>query len=403
MRRVVITGAGCISPLGHDLPATWRGLAAGQCAIGPVDQVPTEKLGIKIAAEVRDFDANAHFDEKRLSILDRFSQFTLVAAREAVAASGIEFSDELSARTAVIIGTGAGGMGTIDASFKRLYEDGKRRIFPLTIPRLMVSAATSHVTMEFGITGPAYAVSSACSSANHAIGDAFAMVRSGRVDAAVTGGAEACITFGTMLGWQALRVMAPDTCRPFSADRRGMVLGEGAGIFVLETLEAAKSRGADILGEIVGFGMSSDAADIVQPQVAGAAAAIAMALADGGLEPGDIDYVNAHGTGTGANDATETAALKQVFGAHASRLAVSSTKSMHGHALGAAGAIELAATLKAMEHGIAPPTANYREADPECDLDYVPNVAREMKIEAALSNSFAFGGLNAVLAVRKLR
>ena len=402
MRRVVITGAGCISPLGLDLETTWRGLAAGESGIGPVTQVPSEKLGIKIAAEVKDFDPKAHFDEKRLSILDRVSQFTLVAAREAIAGSGIEFSDELSARTAVIIGTGAGGMNTVDASYRRLYEDGVRRVFPMTIPRLMISAATSHVTMEFGLSGPAYAVSSACSSANHAIGDAFQMVRSGRVEAAVAGGTEACITLGTMLGWQALRVMAPDTCRPFSADRKGMVLGEGAAVFVLETLDAAKARGADILCEIVGFGMSSDAADIVQPQEAGAAASMAMALADGGLEPTDVDYVNAHGTGTGANDATETAALKRVFGEHASRLAISSTKSMHGHALGAAGAIELAATLKAIEHGIAPPTANYREADPECDLDYVPNQAREMKIDVALSNSFAFGGLNAVLAVRKL-
>ncbi len=402
MRRVVITGAGCISPLGHDLDATWRGLAAGESGIGPVTLAPREKLGVKIAAEVRDFDPLTHFDEKRLSILDRVTQFALVAAREAIASSGIEFGDELRARTAVIIGTGAGGMNTIDASYKRLYEDGKLRIFPLTIPRLMVSAASSHVTMEFGITGPAYSISSACSSANHAIGDAFSMVRSGRVEAAVAGGAEACITLGTMLGWQALRVMASDTCRPFSADRKGMVLGEGAGVFVLETLEAAKARGADIMGEIVGFGMSSDAADIVQPQVGGAAAAIAMALKDAGLNTEDVDYVNAHGTGTDANDATESAALRRVFGDHASRVAVSSTKSMHGHALGAAGAIELGATLKAIEHGIAPPTTNYREADPECDLDYVPNEAREMNIEVALSNSFAFGGLNAVIAVRKI-
>jgi nodulation protein E len=209
MRRVVITGAGCVSPLGLDLETTWRGLAAGESGIGPVTQVPSEKLGIKIAAEVKGFDPAAHFDEKRLTILDRVSQFTLVAAREAIARSGIEFTDESRARTAVIIGTGAGGMNTVDASYKRLYEDGIRRIFPLTIPRLMISAATSHVTMEFGITGPAYAVSSACSSANHAIGDAFTMVRSGRVEAAVAGGAEACITFGTMVSWQALRVMAP--------------------------------------------------------------------------------------------------------------------------------------------------------------------------------------------------
>ena len=401
MRRVVITGAGCVSSLGLDLDTTWRGLAAGESGIGPVTQVPSENLGIKIAAEVKGYDPNAYFNEKRLAILDRVSQFALVAAREAVVRSGIEFSEDLRARTAVIVGTGAGGMNTVDASYKRLYEDGVRRIFPLTVPRLMVSAAASHITMEFGITGPGYAVSSACSSANHAIGDAFWMVRSGRVDAAVTGGTEACITLGTLLGWQALRVMAPDTCRPFSGDRKGMVLGEGAGIFVLEALDTATARGANILGEIVGFGMTSDAADIVQPQEDGAAGAIAMALSDGGLNPTDVDYVNAHGTGTDANDMTETRALKRVFGEDASRIAVSSTKSMHGHALGAAGAVELAVTLKAIEHGIAPPTANYREPDPKCDLDYVPNTAREMTIDVALSNSFAFGGLNAVLAVKK--
>jgi nodulation protein E len=400
MRRVVITGAGCISPLGLDMDAMWQGLSAGHSAIGPVTAVPAELLGIKIAAEVRGFDPGAHFDEKRLSILDRFSQFALVAAREAIADSGIEFSDELAAKTAVIIGTGSGGMNTLDDAFKRLYQDGVRRIFPLTVPRLMVSAAASHVTMEFGLKGPAYSVSSACSSANHAIGDAFWMVRSGRAEAAVAGGTEACLTLGTILGWQGLRVMAPDTCRPFCADRKGMVLGEGAGVFVLEPLEAAKARGAPILAEIAGFGMSSDAGDIVQPSEEGAAAAITMALEDAGMRPGDVDYINAHGTGTDANDVTETRAIKRVLGNRAKGVAVSSTKSMHGHALGGAGALELAATLLAMRHGMAPPTANFTTADPECDLDYVPNKARKLAIGGALSNSFAFGGLNAVLAVR---
>ena len=401
MRRVVITGAGAISPLGHSLPDMWDALRNGRSAIGPITCVPTDKLIIEIAAEIKDFDPSAHFDEKHLAILDRVSQLALVAAREAVAQAGISFRDGLGPRTAAIVGTGSGGMGTMDAAFQRLYEEQKRRIFPLTVPRLMVSAAPSHITMEFGITGPSYAISSACSSANHAIGEAFMMLRSGRADVAIAGGTEACLTLGTIMGWQALRVMAPDTCRPFSGARKGMVLGEGAGMFVLETLEDAKARGAPILAEIAGFGMTSDAGDIVAPSQDGAAGAIKMALDDADLAPGDIDYVNAHGTGTDINDVTETRALRQVLGAHADSVPVSSTKSMHGHALGAAGAVELAATLLSLDKGIIPPTANFTDPDPECDLDYVPNEARAHAVDCALSNSFAFGGLNAVLAIRK--
>jgi nodulation protein E len=255
--------------------------------------------------------------------------------------------------------------------------------------------------MEHGITGPSFTVASACASANHAIGIAFHMVRSGAVDVAVTGGTEATITFGTMRGWDALRVMAPDTCRPFSRDRKGMVLGEGAAVAVIESLERARARGAEILAELVGFGMSSDAGDIVLPSAEGAAAAIKGCLADAGLAPEDIDYINAHGTGTAANDITETKAIHAVMGDHAKRLAVSSTKSMHGHALGAAGALELAATVIALREGFIPPTANFTEADPQCDLDYVPNQARQQRIDVAMSNSFAFGGQNAVLALRR--
>jgi len=401
MRRVVITGAGCISGLGHTTEQMWTSLAAGRSAIGPHDLPELDPLQIKISAGVKGFDPNAHFDERHIPILDRFTQFTLVAARQAVIQSGLDFSGPLGAGSAVVVGTGSGGMNTVDDAFRRLYEDGKLRIFPLTVPRLMVSAASSHVTMEFGVRGPAYTISSACSSANHAIGEAFNMVRYGRAEAAICGGAEACLTLGSIAAWQALRVMATDTCRPFCTGRKGMVLGEGAGMFVLETLEAARARGATILGEIVGFGMTSDAGDIVQPSLEGVAGAISAALTDGGLAAEAVDYVNAHGTGTDINDVIETKALHQVLGSHAKSIAVSSTKSMHGHALGGAGALELAATLKAIEHQTAPPTANFTEADPRCDLDYVPNEARPMKIEAALSNSFAFGGLNAVLAVRR--
>jgi len=255
--------------------------------------------------------------------------------------------------------------------------------------------------MEHGITGPSFSVASACSSANHAIGLAFHMIRSGSADAAVTGGAEATVTYGTMKGWDALRVMAPDTCRPFCKDRKGMVLGEGAAILVLENLERAKARGARIHGEIIGFGMSSDAGDIVLPAASGAAAAMRNCIADAGLQPEDVDYINAHGTGTTANDVTETKAIHMTFGAHAKNLMVSSTKSMHGHALGAAGAIELAASLLALRDGFIPPTANFTEADPQCDLDYVPNAVREAQAEVAISNSFAFGGHNAVVAARR--
>lgn len=401
MHRVAITGLGCISPLGHSAAATWQALAAGSCGIAPISLVPPDKLQIGIAAEVKDFHPAGHFDEKQLLLLDRVSQFTLLAAREAIAGSGLDLTDELAEDTAVIIGTGVGGMTTLDASFDRLYAQGRTRVHPLTVPKLMASAPASHITMEHGLTGPAFVVSSACSSANHAIGEAFWMVRTGRAAAAVTGGAEACITLGTLKGWEALRVMATDTCRPFSKGRKGMVLGEGAAIMVLEPLEAARARGADILAELAGFGMSADAGDIVAPSEEGGAKAMRKALADAGLNAEDIDYINAHGTGTTANDMTETAAIRRVFGPHADRLAVSSTKSMHGHALGAAGALEIVATAMALKEGVILPTANFTEPDPACDLDVVPNDPRRQPLRAALSNSFAFGGLNAVLALRR--
>jgi len=304
-------------------------------------------------------------------------------------------------RTATIVGTGVGGQTTHDDSFRRVYVDKRSRVFPLTIPKLMVNAPASQVSMDCGLRGPAFAVASACASATHAIGLAFQMVRGGAVDCAVTGGAEACITFGTLRGWEAMRVMSPDVCRPFSKGRLGLILGEGAAMMVLEPLERARARGAQILGEIVGFGMSADAADLTAPDLGGMVRAMQGALDDAKLAPADVQYVNAHGTGTAANDETETKALHQSFGAHAKTLAISSTKSMVGHALGAAGALELVATLLAVREGLVPPTIGYLEPDPACDLDYVPNQARALSIDAAVSNSFAFGGLNAVLAVKR--
>lgn len=402
MRRVAITGMGAISSLGHDAAANWSAMREGRSAIGPITNIATDLLVIKIAAEVRDYDPLKHFDSKRLILIDRVSQFALIAAREAIAQSGLEFrASGLGERTACIIGTGIGGENTHDEQSRRFYGDKNPRVHPLTIVRLMANAPACQVTMEHGLTGPAFAVVSACASANHAMSQAFEMVRSGKVDFAVTGGSEACVTVPCVKAWEAVRVTADDTCRPFCKQRRGMVLGEGAAIFVLEEYERARARGATILAEFSGAGMSADAGDIVLPSETGAAKALAGALADAQLAPGDIDYINAHGTGTPANDPTESKAIRRVFGAQADKLAVSSTKSMHGHALGAAGAIELIAAIGALRDGVVPPTANFIDPDPECTLDYVPNVAREMPVRAVLSNSFAFGGLNSVVALKR--
>jgi nodulation protein E len=403
VHRVVITGLGAITPLGHDVAGFWSGLTSGADGIRPVEIVPADRLNQKVLGEVKGFDPLKHFTDRELPILDRVSQFSIVAARQAIAQSGLSFDGELSERTATIVGTGVGGQTTVDESFKRLYEEKQPRVYPLTIPKLMPNAPASQVSMHCGLRGPAFGIVSACASATHAIGLCFQMVRSGAVRAAVTGGVEAAITLGAIKGWEAMRVMAPDKCRPFSRDRKGMIIGEAAAIAVLETESDARQRGAEILAEIAGFGMSADAKDITAPDINGMARAMNGALHDAGLDARDIQYVNAHGTGTTANDRAETAALKATFGDHARKLAVSSTKSMTGHALGAAGAIETVATIMSLRDGIAPPTINYLGPDPECDLDYVPNEARELKIDAAMSNSFAFGGLNAVLVLKQYR
>lgn len=400
MHRVAITGFGVVSPIGLGQAATWEALAAGRSGVGPATLVPTEDLTIKITAEVKDYDPAAHFERRQISFMDRVSQFAVMAAREAIADSGITFDAALGRRTATVLGCSVGGMTTLDENFARLYAL-KERVHPFVVPRFMPNAPASHVTMTFGLTGPAFVISSACASSNHAIGVALDMVRAGTAEVALTGGTEASITLGTMKGWEALRIMAPDACRPFSKNRRGMVLGEGAAVFVIERLDRARARGATIHAELAGYGMSSDAKDLTLPDPLGGAAAMRAALDNAGLAPTAIDYINAHGTGTQANDSSETKAIKDVFGDHARALAISATKSMHGHALGGAGAIELASTLLAMRHGVLPPTINLTEPDPECDLDYVPNQARPRPINAALSNSFAFGGLNAVVAVRR--
>ena len=400
-RRVVVTGVGCVSALGQDARQFWAALSRGICGIGPLTKVPVQQLGIRVAAEVRNFFGDRHFNPRQLIQLDPFAQYALVSAAEAIEHSGIDFSAENTRQTAIVLGSGVGGDTTINHCANIIYGEKKPNLHPLSIPRTMLNSAVSQIAIHHGITGPAFAVSSACASATHAIGQAFWMVRHGIADAAVTGGSEACLTLGSIRAWESLRVMAPDTCRPFSRDRKGMVLGEGAGVLILETRKSARKRGATILAEILGFGMSADARDIVRPSGDGAVMAIEQCLADAHLPADAIDYVNAHGSGTPANDVMETRALHRVFGAHSRKLAISSTKSMHGHALGAGGALELISTVLALNKGVIPPTANFTEPDPDCDLDYIPNQTREQPIQAAISNSFAFGGLNAVLALKK--
>jgi nodulation protein E len=397
--RVVVTGVGTVSALGNNADEFWHALQDGRCGVGPATKVSGEQLQTGVTAEVRDFDACRHFDKRHLAQLDPFAQFALVSAAEAIMGAGLANPDALGADTAIIMGSAFGGDTAVNDAACRVYGGHNERVHPMTIPRAMTNAAVSHIAIEHGITGPAFAVSSACASAAHAIGQAAWMVRQGIVSSAITGGSESCLTRGTLKAWEAMRVLAPDTCRPFSRDRKGIVLGEGAGILVLESLDAARSRGAEIVAELAGFGMSTDAQDIVQPSCEGAARAITACLRDAGLTGEEIDYVNAHGTGTKLNDVVETCALRRVFNGHAARLSVSSTKSMHGHAMGAAGALEAVATVLAIRHGVIPPTVNYSEPDPECDMDYTPNAARDFPIRTAISNSFAFGGLNAVLAM----
>ena len=402
MYRVAVTGLGVISAIGNNSSEFWQSLQAGRSGIAPLQSVDPALLRFSNAAEVQNFKPSEHFDEKEISLLDRFAQFGVIAARQAVAASCVQWTQQLRESAAIVTGSCVGGQTTEDEGFVNLYRNNIPRVNPFTIPRTMENAAASRISLETGVVGPTYTISTACSSSNHAIGQAFWMVRSGAASMAIAGGSEAVFSLGFLKAWEAMRVVSPDTCRPFSKDRRGLILGEGAAMLVLEPLDAARARGAAILGEIIGFGMSSDAFHITQPSADGAARAMRSALTDAGIEPTAIGYINAHGTATLANDATETAAIRQVFGAHTDRLAVSSTKSMHGHTLGAAGAIEAAATLLALRHGILPPTANFTEPDPACDLDVIPNIARPVLTEFALSNSFAFGGLNAVLAFRRV-
>lgn len=392
---------GAVCALGANVAECWQRLSRGISGIELLPDPGNPPYRFQQGAVARAYQPSEHFTEKELSMLERFAQLAAVAAREAIQQSGLSFRGELAERTAIITGTSVGGQFAEEEGYMRLYRENNPRVAPLTIPRTMSNAGASRISLEHGIVGPTYTISTACSSSNHALGQAFWMVRSGAVTAAVSGGSEAVFAEGLLRAWEAMRVVSPDICRPFSLGRRGLILGEAGAMLVLENWEHAVARGARILGEICGFGMSSDSHHLTQPTAAGSARAMRWALQDAGLGPEHVEYVNAHGTGTIANDVTETEAIRGVFRSHADQLLISSTKSMHGHTLGAAGALEAIATALALEHGVVPPTANFLGADPACDLDVVPNEPRHKAIEVAISNSFAFGGLNAVIVMRK--
>ncbi|HRK19693.1 MAG TPA: beta-ketoacyl-[acyl-carrier-protein] synthase family protein [Hyphomicrobiaceae bacterium] len=400
-KRVVVTGMGVVTPLGLTVPDFWANIKAGKSGVSTLEGFPLEDLKILIAAQIKNLDhkerLRAFKRDKLVMLADRYSWFAAMAAQEAVAQSGLEAPFKDPYRAACIIGSGAGGLVTFETAYRDLFIHNKRATHPLTLLRIIGSSASAHVGIEYGVKGPTFATCSACSTATHAIGLARDYIRNGVVDVAIAGASESVINYGTMKAWQALHVLSPEGCFPFSKTRNGTVLSEGAGILILESYEHATARGATIIAELTGYGMSSDSKDMVKPEVEGPREAMKMALDDAGLQPTDISYLNAHGTATLDNDRNETKAIKEVFGDHAYKLAVSSTKSMHGHPLGAGGGIEAVASIMAMREGYAPPTIGLTEPDPECDLDYVPNVGRKMPINHVMSNSFAFGGLNAVL------
>lgn len=396
-RRVVVTGQGVVSAIGTGVDVFWPAMRRGECGIGPITSFPLEDLYITIAGEVKDFDPRKRCPSKPLLLADRYSQFAGAAAIEAMTRAGFDGPVENGHRAASIIGSGIGGLATMETGYVDLFIHKKKATHPLTLLRVIGSSACAHVSIEYGIKGPCFGTVSACSTAAHAIGLTYQMVKAGMVDVGVAGASEACLTYGSLRSWQAMRVLSPDGLWPFAKRRNGTVLAEGAGILVLEELEHAKARGAKPLAELVGFGMTSDAADMVNPSIEGPTVAMKIALDDAGLAPSDIDYINAHGTATTINDVNETRAIRHVFEDVAERVSISSTKSMHGHCLGAGGGIEAIACIQAIEENFVPPTVGFDEPGNECDLDYTPNEGRSRSINYAMSNSFAFGGLNAVL------
>ncbi|MBY6241649.1 beta-ketoacyl synthase [Methylosinus sp. Sm6] len=400
-RRVVISGMGAVSAAGVGAGALWAAARDGVPQIRPLITPHPYDGRVKFAAQAPDFDPAAHIDAKFLPFCDPFTQFALVSADEAVAQAGLGRDELAGPRTAVIIGSGIGGMTTIDNGLYRYYTQSIRPDM-LSVPRLIPSAAPTTLGMRYSCNGPTFSMGSACSSASQSVGLGAQMIRLGLVDRAIVGGAEACVINGTIRAWEGLRVLTPDLCRPFSKGRNGMNLGEGAAVFLLETLAAAEQRGHAPLCEVAGYGTTSDAKDFVRPDLDGVANSMLAALDDAGLSPDAIDYVNAHGTATHANDITEAAAIVRVFGERAARLPVSSTKPIHGHALGASSGLELVVTIAALREEIAPPTINFLDYDPRCPIDAVPNEARRVPMRVAMTNSFAFGGINVVLIVRAL-
>lgn len=398
-KRIVVTGIGGLCGLGNDAASIWNAMREGRSAIAPLEGEMLKDLKIRTGCQIGELPDHG-IDRKRTVSMDRFSLFAVIAAREAARQAGLEIDEAKSSRVGAAVGVGVFGAQTTDDNYHDLLTRGKSRTDIFAVPKIMPGAAAGQISMNLGLRGPTFGVTSACSSSNHAFATAMDQLLLGRADVMLAGGTEAPLVWGVLKGWETLRIVSPDTCRPFSADRQGLVIGEGAGMAVLETYEHATARGATILAELAGVGMSADASDIVAPTLEGPMAAMRACLADAGLNADDIDYVNAHGTGTKVNDQIETQAIRQVFGDHAGRLSVSSTKSMHGHCLGASGALEMIACVMAIREGIVPPTANHREADPDCDLDVTPNTARERKVRAALSNGFAFGGTNAVVAFK---
>ena len=404
MKRVAVSGLGVVSPLGNDVTSYFDALVQGRSGIRRLEGPHAERLTCRIGGTVA-FDGAAHFPAAKLRMLDRVSQFALAAAMQAVGDAGIDLSGVDKSRAGVFVGTGLGGAETTDEGYHTLYAQQSDRLKPFSVLMAMVNAPASWIGLEYGLSGPNLTYSTACSSSAVAIGEAARRIASGEMDVAIAGGTEAPLNFGTVKAWEALKTLATEdkddpsaSCKPFARDRSGLVLGEGAAMVVLESEEHLRRRGGRARGAVLGYGLTTDAMHITRPSVEGQRDAMARALQDAGLAADEIGYVNAHGTGTAANDAVETAALKLVLGERAYRAPVSSTKSMHGHLLGAAGALEFVATLLALENGIAPPTINLRVPDPECDLDYVPLAARPIpSARAALSSSFAFGGTNAVL------
>lgn len=397
LRRVVVTGFGMVTPIGLDSKETWASMKEGKSGVSRIENFELDDLYIHIAGEIKGFDPAKHVKSKKIQYGERYSWFAGRAADEAWEMSGLPTPYTNPYRSCCIIGSGAGGYSTVEQAYRDLFIKNKRATHPLTLLRIIGSSASAHVGIEYGIKGPTFATCSACSTATHAIGVAYDYIRNGLVDVGVAGASEAVLTYGSMRTWQAMRVLSPDGCFPFSKRRNGTVLAEGAGILVLEEYEHAKRRGATILAELMGFGMSSDSKDMVNPDIDGPRSAMQFALDDAGLDAAEIDYLNAHGTATALNDVNETNAIKDVFGDHAYKMAISSTKSMHGHLLGAGGGVEAGVCIKAINEDWVPPTIGYTEPDPKCDLDYVPNEGRAMKVRHTMSNSFAFGGLNAVL------